>query len=101
MKIEITYKDEIKRSTSEKVSAMVLGIMRIIAESYLNATVKNAVITLPAYFNDFQRKATKDAGTFAGLNVLRIINEPTAAAIAYGLENGEKCVDLRSRRRHV
>ena len=71
--------------------------MKEIAEAYLSKEVKNAVMTVPAYFNDSQRKATKDAGSIAGLNVLRIINEPTAAAIAYGLDkkgsvNGEKNV---------
>ena len=65
---------------------MVLTKMKQIAESYLGHVVKNAVITVPAYFNDAQRQATKDAGAIAGLNVLRIINEPTAAAIAYGLD---------------
>ena len=60
--------------------------MKEIAEAYLGKTVTNAVVTVPAYFNDSQRQATKDAGTIAGLNVLRIINEPTAAAIAYGLD---------------
>ena len=65
---------------------MVLGKMKEIAESYLGYEVKNAVVTVPAYFNDAQRQATKDAGTIAGLNVVRIINEPTAAAIAYGLD---------------
>eukprot|EP00914_Ancora_sagittata_P029014 GHVO01057294.1.p1 GENE.GHVO01057294.1~~GHVO01057294.1.p1 ORF type:complete len:636 (+),score=149.59 GHVO01057294.1:278-1909(+) len=70
----------------EEVSAMVLVKMKEVAESYLGKTVKNAVITVPAYFNDSQRQATKDAGTIAGLNVMRIINEPTAAAIAYGLD---------------
>lgn len=86
-KIEITYKDEVKQFSAEEVSAMVLGKMKQIAESYLNAKVTNAVVTVPAYFNDMQRKATKDAGTIAGLNVSCIINEPTAAAIAYGLDN--------------
>merc|ERR1719199_1363025 len=65
---------------------MVLGKMKEIAERFTGEKVKNAVVTVPAYFNDAQRKATKDAGTIAGLNVLRIINEPTAAAIAYGLD---------------
>ena len=65
---------------------MVLIKMKEIAEAYLSKTIKNAVITVPAYFNDSQRQATKDAGTISGLNVLRIINEPTAAAIAYGLD---------------
>jgi heat shock protein 5 len=70
----------------EEISAMVLGKMKEIAESYLGKTVTSAVITVPAYFNDNQRQATKDAGTIAGLNVLRVVNEPTAAAIAYGLD---------------
>lgn len=65
---------------------MVLGKMKEISESYLGSSINQAVITVPAYFNDSQRQATKDAGTIAGLDVLRIINEPTAAAIAYGLD---------------
>jgi L1 cell adhesion molecule like protein len=69
---------------------MVLQKMKSIAEAYLGETVKDAVVTVPAYFNDAQRQATKDAGTIAGLNILRIINEPTAAAIAYGLDKKTK-----------
>jgi len=65
---------------------MVLTKMKEIAEAYIGETIKNAVVTVPAYFNDNQRQATKDAGSIAGINVLRIINEPTAAAIAYGLD---------------
>jgi molecular chaperone DnaK (HSP70) len=65
---------------------MILQKMQAIAENYLGASVKNVVVTVPAYFNDGQRQATKDAGTIAGLNVVRILNEPTAAAIAYGLD---------------
>ncbi len=85
-KICVTYKNEPKEFTPEEISAMVLTKMKNIAEEYLGQPVKSAVITVPAYFNDAQRQATKDAGVIAGLNVLRIINEPTAAAIAYGLD---------------
>jgi L1 cell adhesion molecule like protein len=84
--IEVEYKGEKKSFKAEEISSMVLGKMREIAEAYLGKEVKNAVITVPAYFNDSQRQATKDAGSISGLNVLRIINEPTAAAIAYGLD---------------
>jgi len=84
--IEITFKGEVKQFAAEEISSMVLIKMKEIAEAYLGREVKNAVITVPAYFNDAQRQATKDAGTISGLNVLRIINEPTAAAIAYGLD---------------
>merc|ERR1711991_1228162 len=84
---------EVKQFAAEEISSMVLMKMKEISEAYLGREVKNAVITVPAYFNDSQRQATKDAGVIAGLNVLRIINEPTAAAIAYGLEKkGEKNV---------
>ncbi|KAL3937259.1 MAG: hypothetical protein SGARI_002193, partial [Bacillariaceae sp.] len=84
--IKVDFKGEKKSFKAEEVSSMVLSKMKEIAESYLGGEVKNAVITVPAYFNDSQRQATKDAGAIAGLNVLRIINEPTAAAIAYGLD---------------
>ncbi|XP_045469418.1 heat shock 70 kDa protein cognate 4 [Harmonia axyridis] len=85
-KIKVDYKGEAKTFYPEEVSSMVLTKMKETAEAYLGKTVTNAVITVPAYFNDSQRQATKDAGTIAGLQVLRIINEPTAAAIAYGLD---------------
>ena len=85
-KIQVTFKNEEKEFTPEEISAMVLTKMKQTAEDYLGHSVKDAVITVPAYFNDSQRQATKDAGLIAGLNVLRIINEPTAAAIAYGLD---------------
>lgn len=85
-KIQVLYKDEKKQFFPEEVSSMVLTKMKETAEAYLGKTVTNAVITVPAYFNDSQRQATKDSGTISGLNVLRIINEPTAAAIAYGLD---------------
>ena len=85
-KIKVNYKSEDKEFTPEEISAMVLTKMKQTAEAYLGTTVKNAVVTVPAYFNDAQRQATKDAGVIAGLNILRIINEPTAAAIAYGLD---------------
>jgi len=85
-KIRVDYKGESKSFFPEEVSSMVLTKMKETAEAYLGKTVSNAVITVPAYFNDSQRQATKDSGAIAGLNVLRIINEPTAAAIAYGLD---------------
>ena len=84
--IVVQYKGEQKKFQAEQISSMVLTKMKEIAEAYLGKTVKSAVVTVPAYFNDSQRQATKDAGTISGLNVLRIINEPTAAAIAYGLD---------------
>ncbi|XP_047983742.1 heat shock cognate 70 kDa protein-like [Salvia hispanica] len=86
--IVVSYRGKEKRFSAEEISSMVLSKMKDIAEAYLGSSVKNAVITVPAYFNDSQRCATKDAGTIAGLNVVRIINEPTAAAIAYGLDKG-------------
>ena len=91
--IEATVNGETKQFSPEELSAMVLVKMKQTAESFLGKTVTDAVVTVPAYFNDSQRKATKDAGTIAGLNVIRIINEPTAAALAYGLDKkGERNV---------
>ncbi|GMM47332.1 Hsp70 family ATPase [Pichia kluyveri] len=94
-KIQVDYKGETKVFTPEEISSMILSKMKEVAEAYLGCKVNDAVVTVPAYFNDSQRQATKDAGAIAGLNVLRIINEPTAAAIAYGLDKkaeGEKNV---------
>uniref|UniRef100_A0A4D5R9U0 Heat shock 70 kDa protein cognate 3 n=1 Tax=Scolopendra viridis TaxID=118503 RepID=A0A4D5R9U0_SCOVI len=90
--IEVKTSQGTKEFAPEEISAMVLTKMKEIAEAYLGKKVTHAVVTVPAYFNDAQRQATKDAGTIAGLNVMRIINEPTAAAIAYGLDkkDGEK-----------
>lgn len=93
--IQVTVKGAKQTYAPEEISAMILTKMKQIAESYIGKEVKDAVVTVPAYFNDAQRQATKDAGTIAGLNVMRIINEPTAAAIAYGLDKkavGEKNV---------
>ncbi|XP_069494314.1 heat shock-related 70 kDa protein 2 [Ambystoma mexicanum] len=96
-KVRVEYKGEQRTFFPEEISSMVLTKMKEVAEAYLGQMVSNAVVTVPAYFNDSQRQATKDAGTISGLNVLRIINEPTAAAIAYGLDKkgaggGEKNV---------
>jgi heat shock protein 1/8 len=88
--IVVQYKGEQKKFQAEQISSMVLQKMKKIAEDYLGKPVKSAVITVPAYFNDSQRQATKDAGTISGINVLRIINEPTAAAIAYGLDRQQE-----------
>jgi heat shock protein 1/8 len=89
-KIQVDYKGEIKKFAPEEISSMVLTKMKETAEAYLGTSVRDAVITVPAYFNDSQRQATKDAGVIAGLNVMRIINEPTAAALAYGLDKNLK-----------
>jgi len=88
--IQAEYKGEVKDFTPEEISSMILIKMKETSEAYLGRPVTDAVITVPAYFNDAQRQATKDAGAIAGLNVLRIINEPTAAAIAYGLDQKGK-----------
>jgi len=85
--IEVQYQGETREFRSEEISAMVLGKMKEYAEDYLGKCVRKAVITVPAYFNDSQRTSTRDAGTIAGLEVIRIINEPTAAAVAYGFDN--------------
>ncbi|KAG2552926.1 hypothetical protein PVAP13_9KG491000 [Panicum virgatum] len=95
--IGVKFRGEEKQFSAEEISSMILNKMKETAEAYLGSTVKNAVVTVPAYFNDSQRQATKDAGVISGLNVMRIINEPTAAAIAYGLDkksssDGEKNV---------
>jgi len=91
IQIQTEIKGQRKTMVAEEISAMILNKMKDIAETYIGQSVKNVVITVPAYFNDAQRAATKDAGAISGLNVVRIINEPTAAAIAYGLDKkGEK-----------
>ncbi|KAM9932399.1 hypothetical protein OXX80_007959, partial [Metschnikowia pulcherrima] len=87
--IEVEYLEETKTFSPQEISSMVLTKMKEIAEAKIGKKVEKAVVTVPAYFNDAQRQATKDAGAIAGLNVLRIINEPTAAAIAYGLGAGK------------
>ena len=88
--IEVDIKGEMKRFYAEEIAAMVLGKLKAMAESYLGQEVKDAVVTVPAYFNDAQRQATKDAGRIAGLNVMRLLAEPTSACIAYGLNETKK-----------
>ena len=93
-KLQVDYKCEEKQFFAEEISSMVLTKMKETAEAFLGHNITDAVVTVPAYFNDSQRQATKDAGVISGLNILRIINEPTAAAIAYGMDKkeGEKNV---------
>jgi len=88
--IQVTYKKKKETFFAEQISAMILGKMKEIAEKYIGSDIKKAVITVPAYFNDSQRQATKDAGRIAELEVLRIINEPTSAAVAYGLDKTDE-----------
>merc|ERR1711959_27415 len=93
--IQVTFKGEEKTFSPEEVSSMILTKMKEVGEAFTGKSIKDVVVTVPAYFNDSQRQATKDSGTIAGLNVMRIINEPTAAAIAYGLDkkaSGERNV---------
>ena len=94
--IVVDYKNEKKKFLAEEISAMILGKLKKYASDFLGKEVNDAVITVPAYFNDSQRQATKDAGRIAGLNVSRIINEPTAAAVAYGLDNRNKTSDSKN-----
>ena len=88
--VQVKQNGEVKEYFPEEISAMVLGKMKSIAEAYLKEPVMDVVITVPAYFDDSQRQATIDAGTIAGLNVLRVISEPTAAAVAYGMDTKKK-----------
>lgn len=97
--IMVTFKGEEKQFAPEQISSMILLKMKQTAEGFLNSEVKNAVVTVPAYFNDAQRRATTDAATLVGLKVLRIINEPTAAAIAYGLE--KKAAECKTVARNI
>ncbi|KAK0670747.1 heat shock protein 70 family [Cercophora samala] len=94
VEVDVSGSGEMKTFTPEEISAMVLGKMKEVAEGYLGVPVKHAVVTVPAYFNDKQRQATKDAGLIAGLNIVRVINEPTAAALAYGIDrvDGERTI---------
>jgi heat shock 70kDa protein 1/2/6/8 len=85
-RITIEHKGEKKSFSAEEISSMILGKMKQVAETYLGCAVKNAVVAVPAYFNNSQRQSTKDAGTIAGLNIIRIMDEPTAAAVAYGFD---------------
>eukprot|EP00656_Telonema_subtile_P013929 TRINITY_DN1707_c0_g2_i2.p1 TRINITY_DN1707_c0_g2~~TRINITY_DN1707_c0_g2_i2.p1 ORF type:complete len:235 (+),score=67.76 TRINITY_DN1707_c0_g2_i2:156-860(+) len=87
--VQVTHKGEVKTFSPEEISAMVLTKMKETGEAFTGKAVNDVVVTVPAYFNEGQRQATKDAGTIAGLNVMRVINEPTAAAIAYGLNQKE------------
>merc|ERR1719229_1088292 len=95
--VQVQYLGEKKNFFPEEISSMVLSYMKQISEAYIGKPVKNAVITVPAYFNEAQRRATQDAGKIAGLTVKRIINEPTAAAIAYGLDKQKQGDDMEER----
>ncbi|MFS7997289.1 putative Heat shock protein 70 family [Helianthus anomalus] len=95
-KVVVNYKGQEKQFTTEEISSMVVAKMKEVAETYIGETVKFAVITVPAYFNDCQRQSTKNAATIAGLNVMRMINEPTAAAVAYGVAHKSRIVGERS-----
>ncbi|CAF2085081.1 unnamed protein product, partial [Rotaria magnacalcarata] len=86
LKIRVQHKNETKLFTAEEISSMILTKMKDMVEAYVGKPVSDAVITVPAYFNNSQRQATKDAGTIAGLNVLRVMSESTAAALAYGFD---------------
>lgn len=99
--IEVVYQNVAKRFHPEEISSMILTKMKQTAEAFVGQRVRDAVVTVPAYFNDAQRQATKDAGEIAGLNVLRIVNEPTAAAIAYGLDAKEKNKHASGQEKHI
>nr|XP_039268021.1 heat shock 70 kDa protein 1-like [Styela clava] len=88
--IQVNYRNNVTTFYPEEISAMVLGVLKEDAEAYIGSKVTDAVITVPAYFNDSQRKETKHAGEIAGFNVLQLLNEPTAAAIAYGIQNKDE-----------
>lgn len=99
--IVVTYKGVENRFSAEEISFIFLTKMKEVADTYLNANVKIAVITVPAYFDDVQRQATKDAATVAGLDVLRLLNEPTAAEIAYGLDHQNATIDRQNKRAYL
>ncbi|CAH1423801.1 unnamed protein product [Lactuca virosa] len=100
-KISVSYEGETKEFFAEEISSMVLRKMKETAEEYTGKPVKNAVITVPAYFNESQRQATKDAGAIAGLNIISMINDPTAAAIAYGLNINKSLIKIKKKKKNV